>query len=526
MIQRLRLDPRAPRDWGLTATVAAATLSLAVGSWLWWRGSVDLGLDLGERDGIVVARVAPEGLAWRSGIRAGMKVVDVNGSDPEKEIPESEIQELTVAGGPLGQYGTGERGSLEASLRDSGSLLAISALLIGAGLWVSRVGAWWPGARAALLVVATFVALASARAAGTPPALAMFWFVPPIALIGFAATAVRLDQRSFAPLAWLALVGAIGASAVATMGAAAAWVVGNASAAEWVAPLRWLSLAALAILPGAAALVAQLAGPAFVFRSNESPMLLLDLALVSVAVLVAVGALWVATPADVMTIVGTAGALLLGIRTIARSALARFLTGVRERDLAIASAEAERSRLAAELHDSVLQELGSLIRHLDAAADRAGGKLARETAQHVRAVCGQLHHPVLDDLGAGPALEWLGAQSSDRGDVEIDLRVTQDARPPREVELAAFRIAQEAIANALHHGKPPIKVAYQSTALKVRLSVCDHGPGFDSALAARAAASGHFGLVNMRVRAAQVQGSLAIRPGPVGGTEVVFIWQA
>ncbi len=78
-----------------------------------------------------------------------------------------------------------------------------------------------------------------------------------------------------------------------------------------------------------------------------------------------------------------------------------------QRDTVVAATEVERARLAADLHDDALQEMTVLVRRLDEAGDAASATLARSIADRLREVCGELRLPVLDELGAGPALEWL-----------------------------------------------------------------------------------------------------------------------
>jgi hypothetical protein len=100
-------------------------------------------------------------------------------------------------------------------------------------------------------------------------------------------------------------------------------------------------------------------------------------------------------------------ALLIATRVVVRP-LGRLATAaVRQRDLVVAATEAERSRIAADIHDDALQDLTMLVRRLDAAGDAENAQAAREIAERLRAICGDLRLPVLDDLGVGPALEWL-----------------------------------------------------------------------------------------------------------------------
>ena len=156
-----------------------------------------------------------------------------------------------------------------------------------------------------------------------------------------------------------------------------------------------------------------------------------------------------------------------------------------QRDLVVAAMEAERARLAADLHDDALQDLTLLVRRLDAAGDEEGAAQARAIADRLREICGDLRLPILDDLGVGPALDWLVLRIERLAGGEVRLERSEAARPPADIELAVFRVAQEALANAVKHGQPPIVVRYQSTPTGVSLSIDDAGPGI-AADAARA----------------------------------------
>ena len=84
-----------------------------------------------------------------------------------------------------------------------------------------------------------------------------------------------------------------------------------------------------------------------------------------------------------------------------------------QRDLAISAGEAERRRLAADLHDGPLQDVLLLARRLDDAGDADGASMARAMGDDLRDLSADLRLPLLDDLGVGPARsEWLGGPSN------------------------------------------------------------------------------------------------------------------
>ena len=196
-----------------------------------------------------------------------------------------------------------------------------------------------------------------------------------------------------------------------------------------------------------------------------------------------------------------------------------------QRDLVVAATEAERARIAADVHDDALQDLTLLVRRLDAAGDEANATAAREVAERLRAICGDLRLPVLDDLGVGPALEWLCARQGDvAGSITLD-RLAEESRLPADVELAVFRVAQEALSNAIRHGAPPIVVSYRAAQDLVELRVDDSGPGLADGAAGLAEQTGHLGLLNMTQRAEALGASLTIRRRPGGGTRVSLVWR-
>jgi signal transduction histidine kinase len=197
-----------------------------------------------------------------------------------------------------------------------------------------------------------------------------------------------------------------------------------------------------------------------------------------------------------------------------------------QRDLIVAATEAERARVAADIHDDALQELTMLVQRLDTAGDTEGADIARTVSDRLRAICGDLRLPILDDLGVGPALDWLVLRIERLAGGEVRLERSDGARPPADVELAFFRVAQEALANAVKHGSPPIVVRYASTTSTVSLSIDDAGPGIAADAGAEAERSGHFGLLNMQQRAEAIGAILDVRRWPTGGTHVALEWRA
>lgn len=216
--------------------------------------------------------------------------------------------------------------------------------------------------------------------------------------------------------------------------------------------------------------------------------------------------------------------LWLLVVVIAMQTNARVETLRIQRDTVVAATEAERARLAADLHDDALQEMTLLVRRLDDVGDGRAAELARSIADRLREVCGELRLPILDELGAGPALEWLVGRVGETSGSSVQLERADTGRPPADVELAVFRVAQEALANAVTHGAPPISVRYDAAADRAALSITDHGTGLADDAASVAGRSGHYGLLNMRQRAEQIGARIDFRRPPEGGTVIGLEW--
>ena len=199
--------------------------------------------------------------------------------------------------------------------------------------------------------------------------------------------------------------------------------------------------------------------------------------------------------------------------------------------------ETERARLARELHDGPVQSLIALGQRAEMAqrsvgrdqAEQAQALLeelrqtARDSVQELRRLIGALRPVYLEDLGFAPALRALVQEASERTHVPIRLEFGEDIKRlgPR-VELAAYRIAQEALNNALQHAQPQhITVRLYCEGQTLVLTVHDDGIGFELPqqpdLLTR---TGHFGLIDMRERAMLLGGELEIRTTPGRGTVV------
>ena len=195
--------------------------------------------------------------------------------------------------------------------------------------------------------------------------------------------------------------------------------------------------------------------------------------------------------------------------------------------------EAERRRLAGELHDGLGQSLTALKIRLERLAGEAGPEhpaLAAPLAEAVEAAAqaladtrrlSHLLRPrVLDDLGLVPALKWLARTVSEWAGFAVDFEhqgVGEERLDP-DAETLLFRVAQEALNNAVKHSDAAgAALRLERSGERLSLAVRDRGRGFDPAGTAGAAGSG---LAGMRDRVELFGGRLAIDSAPGRGTEV------
>jgi signal transduction histidine kinase len=191
----------------------------------------------------------------------------------------------------------------------------------------------------------------------------------------------------------------------------------------------------------------------------------------------------------------------------------------------------ERGRVARELHDSVSQRLFSMVFEARAAALAApdGGsrdslrsleRSASEALKEMRALVYALRPKSLERDGLETALRdhVHALQRVHSSPIEVRVRGGEPSLPP-SVELALLRIAQEALHNALRHAPGArVQVSLEQDGRDVRLTVRDHGPGFDPRALPRTTRT--MGMATMRERAAAVRGQLTIESAPGAGTTV------
>jgi signal transduction histidine kinase len=197
----------------------------------------------------------------------------------------------------------------------------------------------------------------------------------------------------------------------------------------------------------------------------------------------------------------------------------------RSRELSVMQ---ERSRLARDLHDAVTQKLFSIRAHARAAAVLAArdpvdaarvraeievvGALGAEAHAELRAVIDGLAPPDLEAAGLAESLRRYAVLAGRAHGVPVTFTAGDLPALGPPAETALYRVAQEALHNALRHaGASGVRVALAKAPRQVILEVSDDGHGF-----APEAPSGGLGLASMRERAAAAGAALTIRSGKTG----------
>ena len=196
--------------------------------------------------------------------------------------------------------------------------------------------------------------------------------------------------------------------------------------------------------------------------------------------------------------------------------------------------EDERRRLARELHDDAIQSLIALKQRVQLTRLGLKGQtaaesmaelesLAEQTIDNLRRQTRALRPMYLEDLGLVTALEMLAQETSQSTGVQVEFRCQGDERRlPPEVELALYRMAQEALSNVTRHAQASQASVELRFELKgVALEVSDNGQGFEVPRSpAEFAPSGHFGLLGLHERAELIGARLEIRSAPGKGARI------
>ena len=194
--------------------------------------------------------------------------------------------------------------------------------------------------------------------------------------------------------------------------------------------------------------------------------------------------------------------------------------------------ETERREIARELHDRVGQTLTAMRINMDMIRMRMekGGddevrrrnddsiELIESAFKSIENVMYELRPPMLEEYGVVASLQWLARQFSQRTGIPVEVRGDESQRCTPEVELAGYRIAQEALTNVARHSSASrvvITVRHEGEVLLIE----DNGKGFDTDDPERLAG---YGMITMRERAEAIGGKLDVHSAKGSGTRITL----
>jgi signal transduction histidine kinase len=199
------------------------------------------------------------------------------------------------------------------------------------------------------------------------------------------------------------------------------------------------------------------------------------------------------------------------------------------------TAEAERMRLAAELHDGPIQRLTGLLYRVEllgtrisrGESDQLPGlvnetqtKLSAEIST-LRNMLSELRPPVLDERGLGPALQDYISDFSRREGINCELDVQVDGRVAESLETTMYRVAQEALSNVGKHSEANnVNLALRADNGSIHLLVADDGVGFDTDEIRDGSGGMQFGVTSMRERVRMAGGRFELASVRGAGTTV------
>jgi two-component system sensor histidine kinase UhpB len=194
--------------------------------------------------------------------------------------------------------------------------------------------------------------------------------------------------------------------------------------------------------------------------------------------------------------------------------------------MALSIQEAERSRVARELHDEIGQTLTAMLLQIEGLAGEVPinvqheldelRETARVGAEDVRRIAQRLRPEALEELGLPAALLALAAGIAEQSKVSVERTVDRDLPLSADDELVVYRVAQEALTNVVRHSDASnATLSLRSTADGVVLRVVDDGRGITPAQL-----ESSLGVRGMRERALLVGATLSIESTPGNGTSV------
>jgi two-component system, NarL family, sensor kinase len=251
-----------------------------------------------------------------------------------------------------------------------------------------------------------------------------------------------------------------------------------------------------------------------------------------------------ASASAVLDTLGRIGAITM-LSTVAVVSLALFINLNEQRKAdaklramarqIVTTQEAERARVARELHDGVSQWLVSVKYQFESAQDRARRGLAqggsdaelvrtldgglqrlREVLGEVRRISHDLRPALLDDLGLARALEHLAREWSGRSGIVVETACEDPGPMPEAVATALFRVAQEALGNVEQHARAgQVQLTLRRRDGALRFEIIDDGRGFDADALLRSPRAG-LGMTHMRERIESLGGRFELASSAQG----------
>jgi signal transduction histidine kinase len=199
----------------------------------------------------------------------------------------------------------------------------------------------------------------------------------------------------------------------------------------------------------------------------------------------------------------------------------------------LGSIEAERQRIGRELHDNTSQLLAAALLNLGLVERQLASKgpaqltvepacvLIKQALDQLKAAIYDMRPAMLDDLGLTAALRWYAKARADQPGLRVVINLDESARRlPPQIEIALYRVGQEALANVVAHAAASkVELGLEIRPGFAALTVIDNGRGFDLA----EARGRGLGLISMRERVSQLGGSFNIVTEPGVGTRVYAV---
>ena len=201
-----------------------------------------------------------------------------------------------------------------------------------------------------------------------------------------------------------------------------------------------------------------------------------------------------------------------------------------------AAIEAERNRVARDLHDGPVQGVSAASLSLEAAllmikagdTERGMEVLSRIReeltleADALRRLMSGLRPPVLEERGLAPALHEMVKRFGDDQGVHAEFASRLSIGLPEDLETLAYRVVQEALSNAAKHAHADmLTVSLEADDAQVRIEIQDDGQGFDAARSREYLRDGRVGLASMRERVELASGTFVVRSSPRRGTTIL-----